>query len=157
MLIRDLAEQGEQGLGKSPLSDSLPVCFICARLLLCSQCYRLYTQMAYKNEMLKATVPEIQRTSLANVVLLLKSLGVQDLLQFHFMDPPPQARYCLFSLSSPSLSLHGYLSVSPLSTSLLIPPSPSLPLPPFPPPSTSPIPRPSVLINIDFLHYRIIY
>ena len=36
------------------------------------------------------TVPEIQRTNLANVVLLLKSLGVQDLLQFHFMDPPPQ-------------------------------------------------------------------
>ena len=35
-------------------------------------------------------MPEIQRTNLANVVLLLKSLGVEDLLQFHFMDPPPQ-------------------------------------------------------------------
>lgn len=58
-----------------------------------SQCYRLYTQLAYKNEMLKSTVPEIQRTNLANVVLLLKSLGVQDLLQFHFMDPPPQVIY----------------------------------------------------------------
>ena len=46
--------------------------------------------MAYKNEMLKSTVPEIQRTNLANIVLLLKSLGIQDLLQFHFMDPPPQ-------------------------------------------------------------------
>lgn len=46
--------------------------------------------MAYKNEMLKATVPEVQRTNLANIVLLLKSLGIQDLLQFHFMDPPPQ-------------------------------------------------------------------
>ncbi|KAL5467249.1 hypothetical protein EMCRGX_G031450 [Ephydatia muelleri] len=54
------------------------------------QCYRLYTESCYKNEMLTATVPEIQRTNLANVVLLLKSLGVQDLLQFHFMDPPPQ-------------------------------------------------------------------
>ncbi|XP_055504934.1 pre-mRNA-splicing factor ATP-dependent RNA helicase PRP16 [Leucoraja erinacea] len=54
------------------------------------QCFRLYTQSAYKNEMLTATVPEIQRTNLANVVLLLKSLGVQDLLQFHFMDPPPE-------------------------------------------------------------------
>ncbi|KAI8504571.1 Pre-mRNA-splicing factor ATP-dependent RNA helicase PRP16 [Branchiostoma belcheri] len=53
-------------------------------------CYRLYTQSAYKNEMLTSTVPEIQRTNLANVVLLLKSLGVQDLLQFHFMDPPPE-------------------------------------------------------------------
>ena len=35
-------------------------------------------------------MPEIQRTNLANVVLLLKSLGVVELLHFHFMDPPPQ-------------------------------------------------------------------
>uniref|UniRef100_A0A7M4FW61 Pre-mRNA-splicing factor ATP-dependent RNA helicase PRP16 n=1 Tax=Crocodylus porosus TaxID=8502 RepID=A0A7M4FW61_CROPO len=54
------------------------------------QCFRLYTQSAYKNELLPTTVPEIQRTNLANVVLLLTSLGVQDLLQFHFMDPPPE-------------------------------------------------------------------
>ena len=40
--------------------------------------------------MLETQVPEIQRTNLANVVLLLKSLGVKDLLTFHFMDPPPQ-------------------------------------------------------------------
>lgn len=51
---------------------------------------RLYTQSAFKNEMLTTTIPEIQRTNLANVVLLLKSLGVQDLLLFHFMDPPPE-------------------------------------------------------------------
>lgn len=54
------------------------------------QCYRLYTEGQYKNEMLTTTIPEIQRTNLAYVVLLLKSLGVQNLLQFHFMDPPPQ-------------------------------------------------------------------
>ncbi|XP_036351402.2 pre-mRNA-splicing factor ATP-dependent RNA helicase PRP16-like [Ochotona princeps] len=54
------------------------------------QCFRLYTQSAYKNELLTSTVPEIQRTNLAHVVLLLKSLGVQDLLQFHFVDPPPE-------------------------------------------------------------------
>ncbi|GIY49237.1 pre-mRNA-splicing factor ATP-dependent RNA helicase PRP16 [Caerostris extrusa] len=53
-------------------------------------CFRLYTESQYKNEMLMTTVPEIQRTNLATVVLLLKSLGVQNLLQFHFMDPPPQ-------------------------------------------------------------------
>ena len=53
-------------------------------------CYRLYTETQYKHEMLANTVPEIQRTNLANVVLLLKSHGVQDLLQFHFMDPPPE-------------------------------------------------------------------
>ncbi|XP_005178244.1 pre-mRNA-splicing factor ATP-dependent RNA helicase PRP16 [Musca domestica] len=54
------------------------------------QAYRLYTQRQYKDELLPLTVPEIQRTNLANTVLLLKSLGVVDLLQFHFMDPPPQ-------------------------------------------------------------------
>jgi len=36
------------------------------------------------------TVPEIQRTHLANIVLLLKSLGIKNLLEFDFMDPPPQ-------------------------------------------------------------------
>jgi HrpA-like RNA helicase len=35
-------------------------------------------------------IPEIQRTNLASVVLQLKSLGVKNLLEFDFMDPPPQ-------------------------------------------------------------------
>ena len=35
-------------------------------------------------------MPEIQRTNLGNVVLLLKSLGVENLLDFAFMAPPPQ-------------------------------------------------------------------
>jgi pre-mRNA-splicing factor ATP-dependent RNA helicase DHX38/PRP16 len=54
-------------------------------------CYRLYTEMAYRNELFENTIPEIQRTNLANTVLLLKSLGVKNLLEFDFMDPPPQA------------------------------------------------------------------
>ncbi|GAB2297549.1 hypothetical protein Dimus_031646 [Dionaea muscipula] len=53
-------------------------------------CYRLYTENAYLNEMLPSPVPEIQRTNLGNVVLLLKSLNVENLLDFDFMDPPPQ-------------------------------------------------------------------
>lgn len=53
-------------------------------------CYRLYTERQYRDELLKTQVPEIQRTNLANVVLLLKSLGVTDLKEFDFMDPPPQ-------------------------------------------------------------------
>eukprot|EP00891_Asterochloris_glomerata_P006618 jgi/Astpho2/6618/fgenesh1_pm.00101_%23_12_t len=52
--------------------------------------WRLYTEQAYKNEMLMAGVPEIQRTNLANVVLLLKSLNIENLLEFDFMDPPPK-------------------------------------------------------------------
>lgn len=52
--------------------------------------FRLYTEKAYKDELYIATIPEIQRTNLSNTVLLLKSLGVRDLLDFDFMDPPPQ-------------------------------------------------------------------
>lgn len=39
------------------------------------KCFRLYTAWAFKHEMEETTVPEIQRTNLGNVVLLLKSLG----------------------------------------------------------------------------------
>ncbi|KIV92199.1 hypothetical protein PV10_06657 [Exophiala mesophila] len=52
--------------------------------------FHLYTEAAFKNELYIQTIPEIQRTNLANTVLLLKSLGVKDLLDFDFMDPPPQ-------------------------------------------------------------------
>nr|CAG4707766.1 unnamed protein product [Naegleria fowleri] len=54
------------------------------------KCFRLFTESQYKNEMHKTTIPEIQRTNLGNVVLLLKSLGIKNLLEFDFMDPPPQ-------------------------------------------------------------------
>eukprot|EP00930_Biecheleria_cincta_P019567 TRINITY_DN14899_c0_g1_i1.p1 TRINITY_DN14899_c0_g1~~TRINITY_DN14899_c0_g1_i1.p1 ORF type:complete len:1338 (+),score=296.71 TRINITY_DN14899_c0_g1_i1:51-4064(+) len=53
-------------------------------------CWRLYTESAYVSELLQMTIPEIQRTNLSNVVLLLKSMGIKDLLSFGFMDPPPQ-------------------------------------------------------------------
>ncbi|XP_016403421.1 putative pre-mRNA-splicing factor ATP-dependent RNA helicase DHX16, partial [Sinocyclocheilus rhinocerous] len=38
------------------------------------KCFRLCTAWAFKHEMEETTVPEIQRTNLGNVVLLLKSL-----------------------------------------------------------------------------------
>ena len=53
------------------------------------KCFRLFTAWAYKNELEDNTIPEIQRTNLGNVVLLLKSLGINDLIHFDFMDPPP--------------------------------------------------------------------
>lgn len=59
------------------------------------QAFRMYTEAAFWNEMLDTSVPEIQRTNLGNVVLLLKSLGVQNLLEFDFMDPPPQVNNSL--------------------------------------------------------------
>ena len=39
--------------------------------------------------MLSTNIPEIQRTNLGNVVLQLKAMGINDLLGFDFMDPPP--------------------------------------------------------------------
>ncbi|KAG8698317.1 hypothetical protein FRC08_006001 [Ceratobasidium sp. 394] len=51
--------------------------------------FRLYTKWAYSNELEENTVPEIQRTNLGMVVLLLKSLGINNLIEFEFMDPPP--------------------------------------------------------------------
>ncbi|KAF1840581.1 P-loop containing nucleoside triphosphate hydrolase protein [Cucurbitaria berberidis CBS 394.84] len=54
------------------------------------KCFHLYTERAFRDEFYIQTIPEIQRTNLANTVLLLKSLGVRDLLDFDFMDPPPQ-------------------------------------------------------------------
>ncbi|KAI8601961.1 hypothetical protein EDD21DRAFT_373131 [Dissophora ornata] len=53
------------------------------------KCFRLYTQWAYYNELDENTVPEIQRINLNSVVLSLKSLGINDILGFEFMDPPP--------------------------------------------------------------------
>ena len=53
-------------------------------------CFRLYTNRQFRDELMECAVPEIQRTNLSNVVLLLKSLGIQNLLEFDFMDPPPQ-------------------------------------------------------------------
>ena len=51
--------------------------------------YRLYTERAYRDEMLPTNIPEIQRTNLASTVLSLKAMGINDLLSFDFMDAPP--------------------------------------------------------------------
>ncbi|KAK2807039.1 hypothetical protein FQN50_005613 [Emmonsiellopsis sp. PD_5] len=53
------------------------------------KCFRLYTKWAYYNELEENTTPEIQRTNLNGIVLTLKSLGIDQLLDFDFMDPPP--------------------------------------------------------------------
>uniref|UniRef100_A0A183D6A9 RNA helicase n=1 Tax=Gongylonema pulchrum TaxID=637853 RepID=A0A183D6A9_9BILA len=54
------------------------------------KCFRLYTAWAYKNELEDQPIPEIQRINLGNVVLMLKSLGIHDLVHFDYLDPPPQ-------------------------------------------------------------------
>jgi pre-mRNA-splicing factor ATP-dependent RNA helicase DHX15/PRP43 len=52
------------------------------------KCFRLYTEEAFKKELIEQTYPEILRSNLANTVLELKKLGVEDLVHFDLMDPP---------------------------------------------------------------------
>lgn len=51
------------------------------------RCFRLYTEESFM-ELRKSTVPEIQRCSLATVILQLKVLGVKDVMSFDFLQPP---------------------------------------------------------------------
>ncbi|TRZ09063.1 hypothetical protein HGM15179_018038 [Zosterops borbonicus] len=53
------------------------------------KCFRLYTAWAFQHELEESPVPEIQRADLGSLVLLLKSLGINDLIHFDFLDPPP--------------------------------------------------------------------
>jgi ATP-dependent RNA helicase DHX8/PRP22 len=53
------------------------------------KCFRLYTEAAFQSEMLPTTIPEIQRQNLSHTILMLKAMGINDLLHFDFMDPPP--------------------------------------------------------------------
>lgn len=64
------------------------------------KCYRLYTERAYRDEMLATPIPEIQRTNLASTVLSMKAMGINDLLSFDFMDAPPmEVRYSFSNVS----------------------------------------------------------
>merc|ERR1719217_842222 len=53
------------------------------------KCFRLYTKWSFENELDDDNAPEIQRSNLGHVVLMLKSIGIDDLLHFDFMDAPP--------------------------------------------------------------------
>ena len=51
------------------------------------KCFRLFTKASYDGAA-PETTPEIARSNLTQVVLLLKALGVHDVLAFPFLDPP---------------------------------------------------------------------
>ncbi|KIW98377.1 uncharacterized protein Z519_00037 [Cladophialophora bantiana CBS 173.52] len=52
------------------------------------KCFRLYTQQSYSS-LFPTTTPEIQRSNLAPVVLQLKALGIDNIVRFDFLSPPP--------------------------------------------------------------------
>lgn len=52
------------------------------------KCFRLYTLWAFQNELNDVLVPEIQRSNLNSIVLQLKCMGVDDLINFDYLDAP---------------------------------------------------------------------
>ncbi|XP_021047821.1 probable ATP-dependent RNA helicase DHX35 isoform X1 [Mus pahari] len=74
------------------------------------KCYRLYTEEAF-DQLPQSTVPEMQRSNLAPVILQLKALGIDNVLRFHFMSPPPaqsmvQALELLYALGGLDKDCH---------------------------------------------------
>eukprot|EP00752_Nemacystus_decipiens_P017500 g15688.t1 len=52
------------------------------------KCLRLMTEEDYHSQLPAQTIPEMQRSDLSWVVLLLKALGIDDILHFEFLSPP---------------------------------------------------------------------
>jgi ATP-dependent RNA helicase DDX35 len=52
------------------------------------KCFRLYTEASYQ-PLEEASIPEIQRSNLAPIVLQLKALGIDNIVRFDFITSPP--------------------------------------------------------------------
>ncbi|TGO80034.1 hypothetical protein BELL_0016g00080 [Botrytis elliptica] len=52
------------------------------------KCFRLYTESNFQ-ALEEATVPEIQRSNLAPIILQLKALGIDNIVRFPFLTSPP--------------------------------------------------------------------
>ncbi|KAJ1675460.1 hypothetical protein EV182_001219 [Spiromyces aspiralis] len=53
--------------------------------------YRLYPQASFYAQMPAQSVPEMHRSDLQHTVLTLKALGIHNVVQFDYFDPPPPA------------------------------------------------------------------
>ena len=70
----------------------------------------MYTEESYSS-LPAATVPEMQRCDMAPVVLQLKALGIDNILRFAFLSPPPAANLVrgielLFALGAVDKNAH---------------------------------------------------
>jgi len=68
------------------------------------KCFRLYTEEVYQS-LPEVNAPEIQRSNLAPFILQLKALGIDNVLRFNYITPPPaelmtRALELLFSLGA---------------------------------------------------------
>lgn len=55
-------------------------------------CKRLYTEAEYE-KMLEYSEPEICHSNLASVILVMRSLGIKNVLDFPFIDRPPKGQF----------------------------------------------------------------
>ena len=53
------------------------------------ECHRLYSQSFY-NSLHQNTIPEIQRASLSSVILDFKCMGISNVIEFEYLDPPEE-------------------------------------------------------------------
>ena len=97
------------------------------------KCFRLYTEAAF-DALPNVTIPEIQRSNLAPVILQLKALGIDNILRFEFLTPPPaelviRALELLYSLQAvddyakltkPLGTRMAELSVEPMTAKVLL-------------------------------------
>ncbi|CAI0441183.1 unnamed protein product [Linum tenue] len=80
---------GVESLSVSPISmDRADMRASLAGRTAPGKCYRLYTERSYNQDRRARTEPEILRSNLGNIVLILKKLCVYD--RVHFMNPPAQ-------------------------------------------------------------------
>ncbi|KAI0401403.1 P-loop containing nucleoside triphosphate hydrolase protein [Xylaria palmicola] len=68
------------------------------------KCFRLFTEDAYKS-LPETSPPEIQRSNLAPFILQLKALGIDNVVRFDYLTPPPaelmiKATELLYSLGA---------------------------------------------------------
>lgn len=56
------------------------------------KCFRLYSEETFNRSIPKVTVPEILRSNLASVTLQMKAMGIEDVVNFDFMEPPDPVR-----------------------------------------------------------------
>lgn len=52
------------------------------------KCFRLYTEASHQS-LEEASIPEVQRSNLAPVILQLKALGIDNIARFEFLTSPP--------------------------------------------------------------------
>ncbi|KAK2847619.1 hypothetical protein FQN49_005715, partial [Arthroderma sp. PD_2] len=76
------------------------------------KCFRLYTEQSFLS-LSEETTPEIQRSNLAPIILQLKSLGIDNVVRFDYISPPPSELFVrAFQLLSSLGAIDDYAKLS---------------------------------------------